>query len=66
MLVTPRTYQLSQAPDKGSSPAGSGKFVSTNSAEAAGWWESSRDLRHVERMLLVHQTGSVRVGEVVR
>ncbi|KAN0079338.1 putative serine esterase (DUF676) domain containing protein [Elaphomyces granulatus] len=48
MLITPRTYFLSQTPDRG--------FLSLS-----GWHPGP-----TKNMLLVHQTGSVHVGEVVR
>jgi hypothetical protein len=52
MLVTPRTYELARIPDKG--------------LERPGALNSLTARRCAKKMLLVHQTGSVKVGEVVR
>ncbi|KAI9782577.1 MAG: hypothetical protein M1839_004821 [Geoglossum umbratile] len=53
MLLTPRTYELAQIPDRGleRSSAAFGNLAARRCAK---------------KMLLVHQTGSVKVGEVVR
>ncbi|KAF1959531.1 DUF676-domain-containing protein [Byssothecium circinans] len=61
MLLTPRTYKLAQTPDAGCTEASSSYFLLT---------PSRRELRNEQlrarRMLLLHQTGAVKVGEVVR
>ncbi|CAI6340247.1 unnamed protein product [Periconia digitata] len=61
MLLTPRTYSLSQIPDAGCTEPSSSYFLIT---------PSRKDLRNEElrarRMLLLHQTGAVKVGEVIR
>lgn len=59
MLITPRTYlasQTSQAPRA----EGPSRFHTL-----AGWRQSSTAQANPE-MLLVHQVGSVRVGEIAR
>ncbi|KAI9820374.1 MAG: hypothetical protein M1827_005998 [Pycnora praestabilis] len=61
MLITPRTYALSQHPDKGTKET-SGLL----SVQPHGWYYSSASHKHIKKMLLVHQTGSVKVGEIVR
>ena len=61
MLLTPRAYHLSQDPDKGSSALGS-PFIKCSPSLR----EQKAASRHFYQMLLVHQTGSVKVGEVVR
>lgn len=61
MLLTPRTYQLSQVPDAGRKKATSSYFLITPSRK-----EIFLEEQRARRMLLLHQTGSVKVGEVVR
>jgi len=61
MLLTPRVYQLSQDPDKDSSALGTPFIKCSPSLQ-----EQKAASRHFYQMLLVHQTGSVKVGEVVR
>ena len=60
MLLSPRTYQQLQILQQGSK---SGTF---ESRPAIGWRVAPDTVHHREKMLLVHQIGSVRVGEVVR
>ena len=60
MLITPHTYQQLQDLQQGSKP---GSF---EPSPAIGWRVAPDTVRHREKMLLVHQVGSVRVGEVVR
>lgn len=67
MLLQPRTYKLLQLPD--SHCVGEGGDSCTDFA----FWEQpnrpyieKRRLRAARKMLLVHQAGSVKVGEVVR
>jgi hypothetical protein len=61
MLLTPRTYALAQIPDAGCSEARSSYFLLSKSRT-----EQRREEQRAKSMLLLHQTGSVRVGEVVR
>ncbi|KAL2794287.1 putative serine esterase-domain-containing protein [Aspergillus keveii] len=63
MLITPRTYSASQIPDR--IPKTSG-FESRPRFRSLAGWKSDPAARKVEEMLLIRQTGSVRVGEVVR
>ncbi|RAL06651.1 lipase ROG1 family protein [Aspergillus homomorphus CBS 101889] len=64
MFITPRTYRASQKPDQG--------FVSINGTSdleyhtIRGWHAAGRVRNCATKMLLIHQAGSVRVGEVVR
>ena len=60
MLITPRTYGQLQRIQEPSNPG------SLNPLPAIGWRVSPDTLKHRQKMLLVHQVGSVRVGEVVR
>ncbi|PLB39736.1 lipase ROG1 family protein [Aspergillus candidus] len=66
MLITPRIYSASQIPDRGS-------FLLSRENTSAihsltGWTPVSTGTKKAttETMLLLHQAGSVRVGEVVR
>ncbi|KAJ5152832.1 uncharacterized protein N7482_009310 [Penicillium canariense] len=64
MLITPRTYSASQTPDQAAAASrteGAFRFYTL-----AGWRQSPMDDNPTADMLLVHQTGSVRVGEIVR
>ncbi|KAJ4305093.1 hypothetical protein N0V90_000623 [Kalmusia sp. IMI 367209] len=61
MLLTPRTYSLAQIPDAGCTEARSSYFLLTPSRK-----EQHREELRARSMLLLHQTGSVKVGEVVR
>lgn len=61
MLLCPRTFELAQVPDKGADRPVLAFFENT-----ASWHEAQKALRYARRMLLIHQSGSVRVGEVVR
>ncbi|KAJ5594564.1 uncharacterized protein N7459_000772 [Penicillium hispanicum] len=64
MLITPRTYSASQSSDQGAAVSrvdGAPRFYTL-----AGWRQRPVDARATPEMLLVHQVGSVRVGEVVR
>ena len=54
MLITPRTYQQLEAQKRG---------IKTASLD---WDVSPIAIAHAKKMLLVHQVGSVRIGEVVR
>jgi hypothetical protein len=61
MLLSPRLYKLSQTPDKGRRDVSPSQALSI-----AGWRRRAQDYHHIVKMLLLHQTGSVKVGEVVR
>lgn len=63
MLITPRTYRLSQIPDKGESS--SNAFHHTFSS-LSGWNVEPVEYRRTAEMLLIHQVGSVKVGDVIR
>ena len=60
MLITPRTFGQLQVLQEDTSPGSFGP------ARAVGWRVSPDTVSHTQKMLLVHQVGSVRVGEVVR
>ncbi|KAL2038769.1 hypothetical protein N7G274_008527 [Stereocaulon virgatum] len=60
MLLTSRTYQQLQSSQQRSEP---GSF---EPSPAIGWSVAPDTVKHREKMLLVHQIGSVRVGEIVR
>ena len=62
MLITARTYLASQTPDQGATPSTERPSYHTLS----GWRENPVNARKATDMLLIHQIGSVRVGEVVR
>jgi hypothetical protein len=61
MLLTPRTFSLAQVPDAGCNRARPSYFLLTKSRK-----EQRIEEERARRMLLLHQTGSVKVGEVVR
>ncbi|KAF2111669.1 putative serine esterase-domain-containing protein [Lophiotrema nucula] len=61
MLLTPRTYSLAQTPDEGATGPRASYFLLTPSRK-----ERLAEEARARRMLLLHQTGSVKVGEVVR
>ncbi|KAL9637700.1 MAG: hypothetical protein Q9204_001773 [Flavoplaca sp. TL-2023a] len=61
MLITPRTYQQLQYLEEDSRIAGDLHYRSL-----VGWQLSPNQLGSAQRMLLVHQIGSVKIGEVVR
>jgi hypothetical protein len=62
MLLAPRTYHLAQTPDAGSTrPEPSYFLCGTQSRK-----QLEAEKRRAIKMLLLHQTGSVKVGEVVR
>ncbi|KAF1983737.1 DUF676-domain-containing protein [Aulographum hederae CBS 113979] len=61
MLLTARSYQLSQTPEPTSLSPPS-PFIRW----APSWHEQRAHHRHVRKMLLIHQTGNLKVGEVVR
>ncbi|CAG8898463.1 unnamed protein product [Penicillium egyptiacum] len=63
MLITARTYSASQTPDQGApQPCHKRSRFHTFS----GWQTNPVDTKEATDMLLIHQVGSVRVGEVVR
>ncbi|KAF2191171.1 DUF676-domain-containing protein [Zopfia rhizophila CBS 207.26] len=61
MLLTPRTYSLAQIPDEGCKEPRPCYFLLTPSRK-----ELLVEEQRSRRMLLLHQTGAVKVGEVVR
>ncbi|KAF1947880.1 DUF676-domain-containing protein [Clathrospora elynae] len=61
MLLTPRTYALAQIADNGHNRPESSYFLCTPSRR-----DLEAEQRRALRMLLLHQKGSVKVGEVVR
>jgi hypothetical protein len=61
MLLTPRTYALARSADAGRQHPEPAYFVCTQSRN-----ELQAEESRARRMLLLHQTGSVKVGEVVR
>ncbi|PGG97304.1 hypothetical protein GX51_07399 [Blastomyces parvus] len=63
MLITPRVYRLAQTPNNGSRLPSS--YHPTFHA-LTGWDVEPAEYKRAAEMLLVHQIGSVRVGEVVR
>lgn len=63
MLITARTYSASQTPDQGATPS---TERTSRYHTLAGWRKDPIDARQAADMLLIHQVGSVRVGEVVR
>ncbi|EEQ86099.1 hypothetical protein RJZ56_001792 [Blastomyces dermatitidis] len=63
MLITPRVYRLAQTPNNGSRSPSS--YHPTFHA-LTGWDVEPADYKRAADMLLMHQVGSVRVGEVVR
>ncbi|KAL2002537.1 hypothetical protein VTN02DRAFT_6560 [Thermoascus thermophilus] len=64
MLITPRSYILSQSPDRGFVPSTGNCHSRFHSL--TGWRADLTQRRQAVEMLLVHQAGSVRVGEAVR
>jgi hypothetical protein len=62
MLLTPRTYQLAQRPDLGRTRPAPAYFLCATQSRT----QRDQEQRRARRMLLLHQTGSVKVGEVVR
>ncbi|PLN75317.1 hypothetical protein BDW42DRAFT_180907 [Aspergillus taichungensis] len=66
MLITPRIYSASQIPDRGSFPLSRENSSAIHSL--TGWTPVSTGTKKAttKTMLLLHQAGSVRVGEVVR
>ncbi|KAL8786328.1 MAG: hypothetical protein Q9195_008255 [Heterodermia aff. obscurata] len=61
MLITPYTYRTLQVAEQDARRAGNHRYQ-----PALGWRSSPHDLQRGQEMLLVHQTGSVKIGEVVR
>ena len=64
MFISPRTYSASQTPDQGLLLAASDNQLRYQSLQ--GWRADSPVASRTPEMLLIHQAGSVRVGEVVR
>ncbi|KAJ5514891.1 ABC transporter integral membrane type 1 [Penicillium fimorum] len=63
MLITARTYSASQTPDLGAAQLCNKR---SRFHTLSGWQTNPEDIEEATDMLLVHQVGSVRVGEVVR
>ncbi|KAF7503816.1 hypothetical protein GJ744_003257 [Endocarpon pusillum] len=61
MLITPQLYGQSRIPDKGLRHEIPSTYGSLKS-----WKHSVYDYHYAAEMLLLHQTGSVRIGQVVR
>jgi hypothetical protein len=64
MLITPRTYSASQTPDQGAIPTRAESAFRYQTL--TGWRQTPTEDISGSEMLLVHQTGSVRVGEIAR
>ncbi|PLB44670.1 hypothetical protein P170DRAFT_393150 [Aspergillus steynii IBT 23096] len=64
MLLNPTLYSASQTPDRGHFPLD--KPNQYRFLGAQGWRAVRRNVEQAAEMLLIHQAGSVRVGEVVR
>jgi hypothetical protein len=63
MLLTPRVYQLASAPDRDlENTVAASPYIRLS----PGWKTQRVQQKHAQKMLLVHQTGNVKVGEVVR
>jgi hypothetical protein len=63
MLFTPRVYQLASAPDRDLEKT----IAASPYIRLSPGWRSQRfQQRQAQKMLLVHQTGNLKVGEVVR
>lgn len=61
MLLTPRSYSLAQTADEGRRRPEHSYLVCATSRK-----EREAEEQRARRMLLLHQTGAVKVGEVVR
>jgi hypothetical protein len=61
MFITPRLYGLSQVPDKGVR-----HDIHSSFGSVTGWKHSVNDYHYAAEMLLLHQIGSVHVGQVAR
>ncbi|KAI9704521.1 MAG: hypothetical protein M1820_005595 [Bogoriella megaspora] len=61
MLLSPRTFKLAQIPDRGSN-----RPILAFFEDSSSWHETQKALYQARKMLLIHQSGSVKVGEVVR
>ncbi|KAF2033688.1 DUF676-domain-containing protein [Setomelanomma holmii] len=62
MLLSPRTYSLAQTPDEGKARPEPSYFLYGGLSRT----QQEAEKKRATRMLLLHQTGSVKVGEVVR
>lgn len=61
MLINPYTYRALQFAQQDARRAGNHRYQ-----PALGWRSSPHDLQRGQEMLLVHQAGSLKIGEVVR
>ncbi|EED14192.1 lipase/serine esterase, putative [Talaromyces stipitatus ATCC 10500] len=66
MLITPRTYQLSQEDTDRWNRTSDNVHLSPRFHTLLGWRADKAEAIQAYKMLLVHQSGYVRVGEVVR
>lgn len=64
MFITPRLYLTSQRPDQEIASSSHSKSLKFHSI--TGWQADTVQTKTVSDMLLVHQAGSVRVGEAIR
>ncbi|KAL4738117.1 putative serine esterase-domain-containing protein [Aspergillus similis] len=64
MFITPRTYSVSQTLDRNSTRTG--VLNRPRFSSLTGWHPEPTDVDRVTEMPLIRQTGSVRVGEVIR
>ena len=61
MLINPYTYRSLQVAEQDARRAGNHRYQ-----PVLGWRSTPHDAQRGQEMLLVHQTGSVKIGEVVR
>lgn len=66
MLITPRTYQLAQNTNQWDLTRESDQQYPARFRSLTGWQTDFADAQRAHKMLLVHQSGHVRVGEVIR
>lgn len=64
MFISPRTYSASQTPDQGLRLAASENQLKYHTLQ--GWRADATVASRAPEMLLIHQAGSVRVGEIIR
>jgi hypothetical protein len=64
MLITPRTYQLAQNTNQ--CDVARDQQYPARFRSLTGWQTDIADAQKAHKMLLVHQSGYVRVGEVIR
>ncbi|RDH27478.1 putative serine esterase-domain-containing protein [Aspergillus welwitschiae] len=64
MFISPRIYSASQTPDQGLRLAASENQLRYHTLQ--GWRANATVASRAPEMLLIHQAGSVRVGEIIR